>query len=157
MSEFMFRNLSVKLFPAAGEARQACRDGPATQACSPCTQLCTGTIPPRCEHGCTIEPSIPIVIDPVCRSPVSTPGFVDTTTNIILPAGDLRTELAALKDALRRSLAVVEAGEQNLEAPAKPTSVEEIDRLKSHLLDAVAELDERRAGMQGEGSAPDPG
>jgi hypothetical protein len=157
MGEFMFRNLSVKLFPVEGEARQGCQDrSTLVELCTPCTQLCTGTVPPACEHqGCTREPSIPIVVPPHCDGPGTSPGYVDTATHIILPAGDVATELAALKLSLRRSLAVVEAREQDLQAAAKPTSIEGIDYLRAQLLEAVTELDEQRARIQGEGPAPD--
>ena len=156
MSEFMFRNLSVKLFPVEGEARRACEDqATLVEQCTPCTNLCTGTVPPACEHqGCTREPSIPIAVGPKCDGPGTSPGYVDTVTSLILPAGDVRTQLAVLKASLQRNLAVVEARERDLETVAKPTSIEGIDRLKAQLLDAVAELDEQRARMQGGGSAP---
>lgn len=151
MSEFMFRNLSIKLFPVEGEEPGACAD---RTTCVPCTHLCTGTIP-VCDQACTQVPSIPIAVGPECRGPGTSPEFIDTHGHLILPAGDARTELLALKENLQRRLALVEVGEQRLAAAAKPTSVEEIDRLKAHLLDAVAELDEQRARMQAGEPAPD--
>src|SRR4051794_15511165 len=106
MTEFMFRNLSVRLFPAADEA---CADANTQPGCTPCTQLITGP-PESCDHTCFGMPSIPITMKAVCDSALTNPGYVDTTTKIISPVSpDARTELSRLKDDLRRQLAAVEA------------------------------------------------
>jgi hypothetical protein len=147
MTEFMFRNLSVRLFPADDEA---CADA---NTCTPCTHLITGP-PESCDHTCFGMPSIPITVKPICDSAATNPGYVDTTTKLISPVfGDARTELGRLKDDLRRQLAAVEATERGLVAAARPTTVEEIDTLKSHLLATVAELDEQRAQLSGDAPA----
>ena len=77
---------------------------------------------------------------------------------VVLPArGDVRDELATLKNDLQRKIAAVDARMQEVENAAKPTSVEQIDDLKSQLLAAVAELDEQRAQLEGGGEAPPAG
>jgi hypothetical protein len=153
--EFMFRNLSVKLFPAEGDALQVCQDR-TTQVvdCSPwqtacgCTNLCTGTF--ACQQLCSATPSRMIACDPTTRSG----DWLGPHTEIVLPAdADPRQELALLKDSLQKTMAVVEAKQADLERAAKPTSVEQIDELKTQLLSAVAELDEQRARMAGGGPA----
>jgi hypothetical protein len=155
MPEFMFRNLSVKLFPAEDEAR-VCRDR-TTQVvdCSPfltacgCTNLCTGTY--HCQQACSATPSHKIACDPTSRSG----DLVTMHTEIVFSAeADPRQELAVLKDSLQKQLAVVEARQADLEKSSMPTSVEQIDELKTQLLAAVAELDEQRARMAGGGPAP---
>ena len=151
MSEFVFRNLSVKLFTEeAGCPEETgslvfcgfnCSRIPSV--CSPCTQLCTqsGSIDPGCYGRCSLELSCGMY----CTLPYT------YKTKKAFPVDPL-TELAVLKDELRRNLAEVEAAEQRLRAARKPKTAEEIDRLKSELLAAVAELDEQRRGMEGEGS-----
>ena len=84
--------------------------------------------------------------------------YVDPLTNVVIPAGaDIRAELASLKADLQRRMAAVDARQQEAENAAKPTSVEQIDDLKSQLLAAVAELDEQRAQMEGGGQMPGSG
>ena len=74
---------------------------------------------------------------------------------MVLPANaDVREELATLKADLQRKMAAVEARQQEVENAAKPTSVEQIDDLKSQLLAAVAELDDQRRRLEGGGQAP---
>lgn len=68
--------------------------------------------------------------------------------------GDVRAELTALKDQLRQALAHVEAQEQQLAETAKPQTIEEVDQLKSQLLEAVAELDQHRAELQRKAPKP---
>jgi hypothetical protein len=157
MSEFMFRNLSVKLYPAEGDARRVCLD-PSTivnlcgmctlQTCGICTQGCTGTVP--VVNWCQLVGTTPIV----CGADGPT-GYQDAHTNLVIPAvGDLRADLASLKEVLRQQLAAVEVREQQVQAAAKPKSVEEIDQLKSQMQAAMAELDEQRAQLQGGTAAP---
>ena len=177
MPEFMFRNLSVKVYPAERDAEWACIDN-TTQLvqvdCSPfqtqcgCTRLITG--PHRvCQHTCWAGvPTQPIWCDPKshqlwCDSTTGNPcgpdshmeSFVDALTNVIIPPGtDIRQELAQLKGTLQRKMAAVDARQRDFENAAKPRSVEQIDELKSQLLAAVAELDEQRARMEGGGRDP---
>jgi hypothetical protein len=152
MSEFMFRNLSVKLYPAAGDARRVCQDqstlvnfcGVCTlQTCGFCTQGCTEAV--SVKNWCQLVGTTPIV----CGVDGPT-GYQDEHTNIVIPAvGDVRAELASLKEVLRQQLAAVEVREQQVQAAAKPKSVEEIDQLKAQMQAAMAELDEQRAQLQG--------
>lgn len=143
MGEFVFRNLSVKVFPVARD-EAICSDATVTvMECTPCTELCTGTFTP-CDDLCTREPSIPIAVGPVCNSPGTNPGFVDTRTNIILPAGDAVAELASLKNSLRIAMSAVEVCEERLQSDEGFSTGEGIDRLRDELLGAVAELDNYR-------------
>jgi hypothetical protein len=143
VSQFVFRNLSVKVFPAAAAAEdRACSDESVTVVgCTPCTELCTGTYR-VCDDLCTHLESIPIVVGPYCNGPGTSPGYVDTHTNIILGAGDPGAELASLKQSLRVAMSAVEAAEQKAQSGEGLSAVEGIDRLRSELLGAVAELDE---------------
>jgi len=59
--------------------------------------------------------------------------------------------LAALKEQLHQALARVEAEEKQLAEMAKPQTVEEVDQLKSQMLEAVAELDQRRGELERRG------
>jgi hypothetical protein len=150
MPEFMFRNLSVKLFPAEDD-RTACADATTVVDCSPfqtqcgCTNLCTGTF--SCRQLCSATPSQMIACDPTSRSPT----IQGPHTELVFraDAASSREELAALKRDLRAQLADVEAMEQSLEDAGKPSTVDEIDGLKEQLLAAVAELDEHRARLTG--------
>ncbi len=146
MSEFVFRNLSVKVFPVEGD--RSCPDETVTVvACSPCTDLCTGTYR-VCDDLCTHLESIPIVVGPYCRGPGTSPGYVDTQTDIILPAGDAVTELAALKESLRVAMSAVDVAEQKAQSDEGLSVTDGIDRLRSELLGAVAELDEYRGQLE---------
>ena len=51
MSEFVFKNLSVKVVPDQG-ARFCSDESVTVLACTPCTDLCTGTVP-VCDDGLT--------------------------------------------------------------------------------------------------------
>lgn len=64
----------------------------------------------------------------------------DSITTPVYGCEDDLQQLAMLKDAMRQQLELVEARLAEL----RPQSVEEIDQLKARLLEAVAELDERR-------------
>jgi hypothetical protein len=151
MPEFMFRNLSVKVYPFEGGNRLACQDW-TTQVinCGPCTQF-PATYVQVCPNLCTQTPSIPIYCDPQSAGPFN----VDTHTVTVSPtSGNELEELAVLKDHLQKSMAAVDARQVELQNAARPTSVEQIDDLKSQLLAAVAELDEQRAQLEGGGQAP---
>lgn len=182
MPEFMFRNLSVKLFLTAGETGQACRGGTSQPAAFHFKPVVAAT---RCYDGCSFQAGtlITVFCDPssqiqycaggtqnFCNAPSLPPcdnypgcdpptlGFVDNAMQVVLPArGDVRDELATLKNDLQRKIAAVDARMQEVENAAKPTSVEQIDDLKSQLLAAVAELDEQRAQLEGGGEAPPAG
>jgi hypothetical protein len=162
VSEFMFRNLSVKLSPAPanvpGDGAVPVQDA---HHCSPCTHLCTATVVACC--GCSAYQSITIVWD------TKSPGtfYCDYTSNVCDPGYGFDTnfpgtgtdglqQLAQLRSHLQRSMAVVDARQQEAENAARPKSVEEIDNLKSQLLAAVTELDEQRAQMTGGQPAPAP-
>ncbi len=196
MSDFVFKNLSVKLFPAEGEAADecaccsyicqgdsqvACRDPSVVAGCGAanCTNItpggcgnCTNVTPGvLCLNNCTRN-ATPVVcawncsnmVSPVCAcSILSNPGCICSVlgaepTKIMGPEGarepDPRAGLAVMKRALRQRLTEIEEQERQLEATAKPTTVEEIDHVRSQLLAAVAELDEQRAAMEGGPSQP---
>ena len=159
MPEFMFRNLSVKLYPAGGDPQLRLRDRTNFTDCTPWFTF------NQCMLACSDNPSIP----QVCGSPDTTDGycvdntqgecdlasraggFVDDRTNVIIPPGtDIRAELSRLKVVLQRKVDAVDTRIQEVENAAKPRSVEQIDDLKSQLLAAVAELDEQRAQMEGD-------
>ena len=146
MSEFVFRNLSVKVFPV--RADQACSDRTVTLVeCTPCTHLCTGSFR-VCDDGCTHADSVPITKTEFCNGPGTSPGFVDTTTNIILPADDVVTELATLKASLRVAMSAVEVAEQRAQSDEGLSPVEGIDRVRQELMSAVDQLDEYRQQLE---------
>jgi hypothetical protein len=163
VSEFMFRNLSVKLFPSGtdGPAGAGGSPDPPIFQCVPCSQLSAvtlvGCIP------CTQTPTPLVVCNPGTGFPrycqgTSTPcdgshfpGAGGDRGNLVFPAfAQSHEQLAQLRSQLQQSLAVVEAQQQEIEKAAKPRTVEEIDNLRSQLLGAVAELDAQRAQMTGE-------
>jgi hypothetical protein len=156
MSEFVFKNLSVKLFPAEGEAR------PLEGDCIDCSRECTNAftcgpctdIPTCAAHPATAECEDPVPGHPCDRG--CAPGTIpcDDFTNIVpikADVGDILARVAARKEQVRQYLGEIEAGEWQLRARVQPRSVEEIDLLRSQLLAAVAELDEQRAELEGGG------
>ncbi len=146
MSEFMFRNLAVKVFPVTAD--QACSDRTVTLVeCTPCTNTCTGSFR-VCDNGCTHEQSIAIVKTEMCNGPGTSPGFVDTTTNIILPADDVVTELATLKQSLRIAMSAVEVAEERARSEEGLSAVEGIDRVRQELMSAVDQLDQYRQQIE---------
>ena len=160
MSEFMFRNLSVRLYPAGGDVR-FCQDR-FTQPVDPtifnCPQACTmnPSIVQVCPDPSTRESYCVAVTNRFCDA-TSQVAQIDFLTNIILPANaDIRAELGALRADLERKMAAVDARQREYEDAAKPKSVEQIDALKAQMLAAVAELDEQRAQLEGDGQAPAP-
>lgn len=160
MSEFVFRNLSVKLFPAEGQPRPfegGCEDS-RVMDCDACSTECTNmftcgpcTDTPTCgDHPATAE-CVDALTDEACAR-----GTIpcDSFTNIVplkADVGDIRTRVAARKEQVRQYLGEIEAGERYLESGGKPGTVEEIEQLRSQLLAAVAELDEQRAELEGGG------
>ena len=70
----------------------------------------------------------------------------------VLQGLDVRQELGVLKQALQEALVRADEVEQRVMsgAGAKPATVEETDALRQQLLDAVAELDEHKATLEGE-------
>jgi hypothetical protein len=176
MPEFMFRNLSVKLYPAgeaspAGASQHAafnlvlgCCDcstpgsyipvfcGPDSriQQCGQAsTWFCDGASNPGSNMINCINPTY------ICPGLSNNKSFVDPQTIVVIPPGlDVRAELAGLKADLERKMAAVDARQREVENAAKPASVAQIDDLKSQLLAAVAELDDQRARMEGGGQAP---
>jgi hypothetical protein len=148
VSEFMFRNLSVKLFPAE-TASAGIGAMQAIFQCLPCSQ------PPSLVYACTQTPTWVLVGPtggfPGCGGGTSETVFGNNGGVVVLPAfqAGSHEQLAQLKSELQRSLDAVDAQRQHLEQAAQPKSVEEIDNLKAQLLGAVAELDEQRARMTG--------
>jgi hypothetical protein len=180
MSEFMFKNLSVKLMPAEGEAvKEQCASGPAcglncsnVPSVAACTLNCSN-VPsiPACTLNCSNVPSAPactlncsqaysVDLYPWwtcnCTSPVTyviCGGFSNDQLNPRNATVDPATELAALKEQLRQVGSAIQAAEQRITPAGRPRTVEEIDQVKSRLLEAVAELDDQRAQMEGGGPA----
>lgn len=169
MPEFMFRNLSVKFYPVDGDNDP----GSCTDQTSQWVQIeCTwhSMIFPACHNTCFDGTyTLPIACDPTSASPVwcgvgsnvqcgfasQDQRFVNPELGLVLPADfDPREQLVQLKSSLQRHMAAVDARLNEVEKAAKPTSVEQIDDLKSRLLAAVAELDEQRAHLEGRGQAP---
>ena len=145
MSEFVFKNLSVKVVPDQG-ARFCSDESVTVLACTPCTDLCTGTVP-VCDDGLT-DLFSDIGLCPACRGPGTSPGFVDPFTNIVLPAGEVLEELAALRDGLQVAMRAVEVAEEKAQSPEGISRTAGIDALRTRLLGAVAELDEYRATLE---------
>lgn len=159
----MFKNLSVKLLPDAVAADEtACVCCSYQVACDECTCTDTPTTPPGCE-GCTdlptCDPCTGGITDPppACGPDTCTDDTHCIRTEPIVikafrSADVIRSELEFLREELRQRV-----GRPSDEAqPAyggEPQSVEEIDQLREALLGAVAELDERRAIIEGTRSA----
>ena len=199
MSEFVFKNLTVKLMPeaetpgdvptpdcAACSAFVSC--GVPSINCGFCSVavscrvpslncgICSVAVSCKCTNlvsvvcdACSRFVSCPgcslVITDPCWRGTVVCPGGT-----IVCPGGtidcgitrdpcggswidpidigDIRKELGQLKTQLRLQLQQVEQQEAQLAEASKPKTVEEIDRLKEQLLNAVAELDEQRKQMQ---------
>jgi hypothetical protein len=146
MTEFVFRNLSVKITPPQGDEGSCTDESVTLVACTPCTDLCTGTVP-ICEDGIseTLSDLLPC---PVCQGPGTSPPFMDLFTNIVLSAGDEVAELAVLKARLQRAMGAVDAAEAKARSADGIDPVAGIDALRSQLLGAVAELDEHRGGRE---------
>jgi hypothetical protein len=169
MPDFMFRNLSVKLYPVETHDVGNCTDRTTQVDCWPfqtqcgCTNLCTMTHVPCGPHTC-YAPTVPIACDPdshqfVCNGATNPCGpdsqgiaFVDQESRVIIPPGaDPREQLELLRANLQRSAAAVDARLEEVQQAARPTSVEQIDALKAQLLAAVDELDQQRAQLAGGG------
>jgi hypothetical protein len=131
MSEYVFKNLSVKVFPSAEDR------------CDPLVDQSSvnkGPVVPVCPEPCSVlGPSVPVACDPESKVLYVTP----TSTPLTL-AGDVQAELAVLKERLTKVLELVEERTRQLEVAAPPS--EEVDKLRSHLLSAVEELEGRRGG-----------
>jgi hypothetical protein len=141
MSEFVFKNLSVRLHPEVG----------CEQAASSPLILCYYDTRQPTGALCNLNASRPVrpgcLLDLSCGAWCTMPDTFPVPTNL----WPIKVELAALKEQLRQTMAEVEATEQQVDAAGKPKSIEEIDQLKSQLLAAVAELDEQRSQMEGKG------
>jgi hypothetical protein len=179
MGEFMFKNLSVKLLPVEGERPGDCGDCTdctrctAPTACGNCTNctectnctICTGvTDCGRCTNctncsGTTDCGSCTHCTDPTCGVCTCAGGtdvpIVSEPFDVGRRGGDLRAELAAHKERLRRVIARVEEEERKLEERSRPQSIEQIDELKARFVEAIAELDEQRAQLEA-GGEPGP-
>lgn len=176
MSQFVFKNLTVKLMPDTPQDTPdpdcACTYYIScafpSYNCSPCSYNVS------C-HGCSLQVSVgcgrcsrfvtclgcSVAISDVCWKGTIVCGLTRIVTitecggtlqcggSIWGPIeiGDLRDELGQLKQQLREAMKQVELREVEIEGASKPASVEEIDQLKEQLLGAVAELDEQRKQM----------
>ena len=132
MREYVFKNLSVKLFPSAEDR------------CDPVVDPNSVDVGPPgrfCPDVCSIlgDYTWPVVCGPDSDVLAVTP-----TTTPIRHAGDVRAELTALKERLNKVSELVEERIRQPEVAAPPS--EEVDRLRSHLLSAVEELEGQRGG-----------
>lgn len=194
VTEFMFRNLSVKVFAEAAD------DGPVCDCCSyviecgSCSECTDGpTAPPEC-GPCTDTPTVDcdactdFETIPECGVCTDTPtnecfpcsDFEGTgapeclgdtcqddthcinTLLILLPppddpgrgvravraAADVRREMELLKRELRAAM-TLEPDVEPIGSSGRPETLEEVDRLRHVLLEAVAELDERDRAIRG--------
>lgn len=145
MSEFVFRNLSVRLNPEGTPFPTIlCQNGVTTVACGyVVTVLCTSAVTyPRTDL--TICQPLP------SRIPTD-PWTITTITPVITrqsPLPDEAAQLQVLKDSLKERIARVEAREEQIHEAFRPSTVEKIDQLKAQLLEAVAELDEQRTRLE---------
>jgi hypothetical protein len=131
MSEYVFKNLSVKVFPSAEDRCDPFVDADSLKKPPPV---------PVCTDPCSVLGlSVPVACDPESRVKYVTP----TSTPVEL-VGDVRAELAALKERLTKVLDLVEERTRELEVATAP--FQEVDRLRSHLLSAVEELEGQRGG-----------
>ena len=110
--------------------------------CGACTQLasihCTGVSCAAGSRCSTIEWTEIITTSPY------------ELEQTVLQGLDVRQELGVLKQALQEALARTDEVEQRVMSGAKPATVEETDALRQQLLEAVAELDEHKAALEGE-------
>ena len=139
MSEFLFKNLSVKLLASDEKVVDECGECTNCTACSgttDCTQCTFCTDNMSClVCTCAGHTDIPIMSGP------------DGSEGTIV---EFREGLAFYKERLRKAIAEIEEQERNVARYAEPTSVEEIDELRDRLSGAIAELDQRRAEMVAE-------
>jgi hypothetical protein len=132
MSEYVFKNLSVKVFPSADD-----RCDPVVDPNS----VNMGPPPTVCQEVCS---ALGPLTQPAFCDPESRVLYITPMTTPITPAGDVQTELTALKERLSKALELVEERIRQPQVAAPPS--EEVDRLRSHLLSAVEELEGRRGG-----------
>jgi hypothetical protein len=170
MPDFMFRNLSVKLYPAvSGTAGFGVGQPAYPPGCSPfqtqcgCTAYLTWTgmgCLATC-HATITDLTGQLMCNPptfVCAPDSKVGAYVDPESRVVIPPGaDPREELELLKSTLQRSMSAVDARLAEVKKAAQPTSVGQIDALKSHLLAAVDELDQQRAQLEDGGQAPSQG
>ena len=132
MSEYVFKNLSVKVFPSAEDRCDPLVDPNSVNMGPPVTV---------CPEPCSVTG--PLTMPAFC-GPESNILYITPRTTPITPAGDVQAELTALKGRLNKVLELVEERIRQPEVAA-PRS-EEVDRLRSHLLAAVEELGGQRGG-----------
>jgi hypothetical protein len=145
MSEFVFKNLSVRVMPAGDEALEGCAD-PQTFVMCDANHTCPGDLgiptnpPPDCGF-CTN-----------CTHDTCGDRFTNQVTIKASPE-EILAEVRLHKDAL---LAVVENlhdRERRLLGTSMPETLEEADRLRAAMVTALEELDTYRNGLTAEGPA----
>ena len=157
MADFVFKNLSVKLLPAVDEPSrraEACTAvyecGNCTEvtcgdctdvSCGTCTEVSCGTCTEVTCGTCTNVTNMTVCDSCTCNVQTQVP-ILSVVEADAKEKGDMRAELAAHKASLRLAIAQVEHAER------RPQSVEEVDELKSHLQEALAELEQRRAELE---------
>jgi hypothetical protein len=152
MSEFEFKNLSIKVFdPAIRKSpcllTGSCQFGPFPTGGG----LCRLTNTRACYWPSVVTgPLTTIYTLGSVRCPDPTPwelGFDPAVINTG-PVLNSREELTHLKAQLQENLATVEEHMAAMEEAARPSSIEEIDALEAHLKGAMEELKARRAELQ---------
>ena len=142
MSEFLFKNLSVKLTPQADETdggTEMCVDRTTNIECGPghtCGgELLSTPLVPNC-GWCTL-----------CTFQTCD----DNLTNFVIQRGtpdEFLAEVRAHKEQLQRVIGHLEERERQIESGGMPQTVEETDRLRAELVAAIEQLDEHRARLQ---------
>jgi hypothetical protein len=134
VGDFLFRNLSVRLLPqgdAAADDRDVCVAG-STVCDQNHTCFDLDTCGPLSADTCTIQ---------TCGDPL--------TNQVLLPEdpGQMRVELQRHIERLSLAQANLQQRAKRLDELTRPRTIEELDRLRAGLVDAIAELDEQRARL----------
>jgi len=127
-----------------------------TQACThACTVACTYVCTFACTHACTGACTYVCTIAHTCVcSEVTCVGCTHQPVTChpvsILPpfeGEEALTNLAALKEQLKKQLAAVEEQEQAIDAGMQPQTVSQVDQLVQKLQDALEELKKQRVTL----------
>jgi hypothetical protein len=138
MSEFLFKNLSVRLSAAADDdAVEVCADSKSFVMCGE-LHTCGGdppTQPPPDCGWCT-----------TCTYQTCGDEF---THDVVLPASPetLLAEVRLHKQQLLRVIDHLDERERQIMSSRMPSTVEETDRVRAVIVDALEHLDEHRASL----------
>jgi hypothetical protein len=145
MSEFVFKNLSVKVISGDEEGLELCAD-PKTFVMCDASHTCPG------EAGIPTNPPPDCGWCTNCTHQTCGDRFTNQVTIKASPE-EILAEVRLHKDAL---LAVVEnlhERERRLMGASMPKTLEQADRLRTEIVTALEELDEYRAKLTAEGPA----